>query len=263
MNRKILLVGWYVIIALLAWQLWDYVGYLSVTSLDRVDLEPVALFNVALLAAMAALGFIVFKSRLQVYLVTGVMVAVFMILLGYAHLYLTGALIGLLFNLYGWRNIHRELKDRTSVSVRRLIQSGGRWVILSIFVMSSFAAYNSQAFQEIKNTNQLPPQIERVVMIFVEKTTDEDTNGSNEPERQNVINEVSRRAVHDINTFIQPYLKYAPPILAFALFLLLAGLSWLFVWVSVLFGWIIFMILKRAGIIKIKQIETTAEVIEI
>ncbi|MEK7603954.1 MAG: hypothetical protein AAB461_02425, partial [Patescibacteria group bacterium] len=77
--------------------------------------------------------------------------------------------------------------------------------------------------------------------------------------KENVIAETARVTVQQINNLLSPYFQYAPPLLAFGLFLILLGLNWIFVWLSVLAGVGIFWILKKTGFIMIKEYDIKGE----
>ena len=58
---------------------------------------------------------------------------------------------------------------------------------------------------------------------------------------------------------LKPYFQYAPPLLAFGLFLVLWGLSWFFIQLSVLVGMLMFWILKKTNFVKIEKKNIEAE----
>ena len=80
-------------------------------------------------------------------------------------------------------------------------------------------------------------------------------------EKEKIVNEITSNVFQQLNSFLKPYFRYAPPLLAFGLFLILWGLSWFFVWLSVLVGMGIFWILKKTGIVRIEEKDVKAEVL--
>ena len=57
-----------------------------------------------------------------------------------------------------------------------------------------------------------------------------------------------------------PYLHYAPPVLAFVLFLILYGLSWIFLWLSMLICIGVIAALRMMKFITIEERDVKAEV---
>src|SRR3989344_1720239 len=84
-----------------------------------------------------------------------------------------------------------------------------------------------------------------------------------EIEKQNIISQIAGETFREINTFLKPYFQFAPPLLAFGLFLVLWGLSWFFIWLSVLVGMLIFWILKKTKMVIIKEKDVKAEMLVI
>ena len=134
-------------------------------------------------------------------------------------------------------------------------------VVLGIFVLISFAAYQSPLAKEIESSKKLPSGTEVFIRDIVANTIGSRVDTVNEAEKQNIISQITNETFGEINTFLKPYFQYAPPLLAFGLFLILWGLSWIFIWLSVLLGMLIFWVLKKTDVIKIEERDIKAEVL--
>ena len=83
----------------------------------------------------------------------------------------------------------------------------------------------------------------------------------NSRQREVAVNAVAAGTFHSINVFLRPYFQWAPPLVAFGLFIVLWGLSWIFVYAAMFGGLILFWILKKIKIVKIEEREVKAEVL--
>ena len=78
-----------------------------------------------------------------------------------------------------------------------------------------------------------------------------------------ILNQVTQEVIREFNLWLEPYFQYAPPVLAFGLFLVLWGVGWIFIWLSVFIGLLIFQILKKAKFFRIEERNVKAEVLTI
>ncbi|MBX4190272.1 hypothetical protein KW791_03200, partial [Candidatus Parcubacteria bacterium] len=155
------------------------------------------------------------------------------------------------------------LKERNKINMKRALQFGLFPIVIGLFIMISFAAYQSNFINEVKNQKRLPTQAEVLIKEIVKSTSDITLKGTTETQKQTLINQVSREVFNQFNTMLRPYWQYAPPVLAFGLFLILWGLSWIFVWLAVAIGLIIFGVLKKTQMVRIEEKEVKAEVLVI
>ena len=126
--------------------------------------------------------------------------------------------------------------------------------------MISFAAYQGPLLNEIKDAQQLPSQAQIFFKQIVEGTVGQKIKAPAE-QRNWIINEIASQTLQQINGVMKPYFQYAPPILAFGLFLILWGLSFIFIWLGILVGMILYWILKKTHVVRVEEREVKAEVL--
>jgi len=85
----------------------------------------------------------------------------------------------------------------------------------------------------------------------------------NSQQKELVLNQVTQEMVREINLFLEPYFQYAPPALAFGLFLVLWGVGWVFTWLAVFLGMLLFQILQKTKFFRIEERDVRAEAIVI
>ena len=152
-----------------------------------------------------------------------------------------------------------EASERVKINSRILVKKSLASLILAFFVLVSFAAYQSPAIEQFKNIQKLPSSSEIFIKTIVEQTLGGQLAEASPQQKNLVFNQVTQEVVREANTFLGPYFEYAPPALAFGLFLVLWGVGWIFIWLSVFFGMGIFRILKKTGFVKIEERDVKAE----
>ena len=261
MPTKYKLTVWHVLIVLLALVFWTYTAGVISHSSDSFDLDPEGIIYLLMFASVIALGFALFQKK---WLILSFSAAIGVPYLLALPGYWAGAGIAfmLLFLLYSWSATVRELKERSKVNIGEVLKRSLGGVILAIFIAVSFAAYESPLAAELEKTQRLPSSTERFIAGVVRGTIGTRLEGS-EQEKQTIVAEVSRQTFQELNNFIKPYFRFAPPLLAFGLFLVLWGLSWFFIQLSVLLGILIFWILKKTKMVMIEEKDVKAEVLSV
>lgn len=262
MNRisaKIL--GWHGVVAVLAWKLWDYGRYVSFNSVTGINFEPAAVLNFVLLAGLMALGYGLFRKKIWPVSVSGAVGLLFLGYFGFTPLNLLGIGLFILLNLYAQTNVVRELSQRIKINIRQSLRAGLFPVVMAFFLIISFAAYQSPVAKTVEKNQTLPPAGENIIKIVVETIVIGEQIPGGSQEKENTVNKITGEVFRQINEWLKPYFKYAPPLVAFGLFLILWGLSWFFVWLSVLLGMLIFWILKKSGVVRIEERDVKAEVL--
>lgn len=259
MPTKYKLIIWHTLIVLLALVFWTYTASVISRSSNSLDLEPEGVIYLLVFASMVALGFALFQKKWLVLSFSGAIGVPYLLALPG---YLAGAGIAfmLLFLLYSWSATVRELKERSKVNIGEVLKRSLSGVILAIFIAVSFAAYESPLAAELEKTQRLPSSAERFIAGVVRGTIGTRIEGS-EQEKQTIIAEVSRQTFQELNNFVKPYFRFAPPLLAFTVFLILWGLSWFFVRLAMFVGMAIFLLLKKIKFVEIKEHESTAEIL--
>ena len=82
-------------------------------------------------------------------------------------------------------------------------------------------------------------------------------------QKEVILNQVTQEIVKQANSFMEPYFEYAPPALAFGLFLVLWGVGWIFVWLAVFLSLLVFQILQKIKFFKIEEYDIKAQKITI
>jgi len=253
---------WHGMVALAGWILWwDVARWLEAISLDK-DFVSYAVLFFGLLVSLVGLGFLIFRKKWLTLSFGGLIWLGFILnFTNGPNLYLIGLGILVLSGLNSFTAIAGEATQRTKISSQVILRRGAMPFILGLFILGSFGAYKSPALDKFKDMNALPSGTERYIRLVVQNTIGKNIQVRNEKERDLVISQVSQETTHELNTFLGPYFRYAPPVLAFALFLILWGLSWIFMWISVGIGVLIFWILKKAEFVRIEEKDIKAEVL--
>jgi len=251
-------------VLILALMFWGYGSRVSSDVFYGNRFDGVAVLYFVLLLTAVVMGIALFKKKIWALTLSGIVGIIYLFQFGFTELNLLGAGIFLLLGLHSLSNSKSEINQRLKINTKRIFQSGAWPLITGLFILISFAVYQSPFSEELEKSERLPSASQNFIRSVVEQTIGNQIQTNNEREKQNIINQIANETFGEFNVFLKPYFKYAPPILAFGLFLILWGLSWIFIWLSVLFGILIFWILKKTNFVKIekKQVEAEALVIE-
>jgi hypothetical protein len=252
---------WHFAILFLTYWLWSFAGESKFNSITGLEIQAPSLAAFIILTSVISLGYLVFREKKWAFTVSLLTGFLFLIQFGYTNLNWIGVLIFFLFNLYAIDRSQEENSQRLKLNIPRMLQAILFPVVLGFFVLISFAAYQSPIANEIKSSQRLPSQSESVFQQIVEKTVGSKIEASNPQQHQKIVNEIANQTFQEFNTFLKPYFQYAPPILAFGLFLILWGLAFLFVWLGVAMGMIYFWVLKKTRIVRIEEKDVKAEVL--
>ncbi|MBP9822333.1 MAG: hypothetical protein KBC81_02750 [Candidatus Pacebacteria bacterium] len=260
MNKNYKLVTWHALVAVLSLWMWSYGRSVSFNGITGLNFNFPAGLAFVLEISTIALGYILFPIRrwaLSIALIVGV---TFMAFFGFTWLNLL-AVIGFgIFNLYSANNVKGEMTNRTKLNIRVSLMSGLYAIIIGFFLMISFAAYQSQIAKDIEKTERLPSQIQ----TFFQQVSSQ-MYGSKIPgtpkQKQAIFQQIASEAYLGINSFFKPYFKYAPPILSFALFLILLGLSWVFAWIAMGVGLLMFWVLKKTRVVRVEERDVRSEIL--
>ena len=259
-NYKIII--WHGIVAAISYGFWfDVAKWFEALRLEK-GFTSYAVITFAFMVSLVALGFILFERKWLVLSLTGIIGATFVLNFGWSELNLIGLLILFLCAFKSYLDIMSEFQQRIKIDLNEILRHSIFTFILGLFVLISFAAYQNPAFEQFSKFDQLPDQTEQYIKVVAENTIGHKIEGS-EKEKQLILNKVSSEAYWQINNIVKPYFKYAPPLLAFTLFLILWGLGWIFIWLSLWTGMLLFFIMKKVGFVKIEEKETKAEVLAI
>ncbi|MBI3274133.1 MAG: hypothetical protein HYZ69_03235 [Candidatus Colwellbacteria bacterium] len=265
MNKILKIILWNVFIAILALGFFRYVHYvLNIITPDSFDFdfEAAAMINFVLLVSFLSLALAVFKAKRWTLVTAGVVGLVFVFLFGVTYVNLIGIGITALLFLNARRDGVEEIDQRIKINSRMIVRRCVASVVLAFFVLISFAAFQSPVAKDIAKAEKLPSASQQFIRSIVVSVIGGQIEASGR-EKENIINQVTGQTFQQINGILKPYFQYAPPLLAFGLFLVLWGVSWIFVQLSVLAGVGIFWILKKTNLIKIEKRQVEAEVLVI
>ncbi len=263
-STNIKIVVWHVLVVLFALLMWGSGS--SGTHFNEVtglDVEPVSFFAFLFLTSLIALGYTIFraKSRLWPLTISLIVGVLFMAQFGFSLLNLLGVAIFTGLNYEASSRVGKEASYRLKIDSHTILRRGLAPIIIGIFILISFAGYRSSLAEDIKSKGRLPNQVQEFIRQVVEKTVGNKLDGATPKEKQSIMSEVSRQVFQDANNFLKPYFRYAPPALAFGLFLILLGLSWLFISISMLVGALLFWVLKKTNVVEIKTKQVEAEIL--
>lgn len=224
------------------------------------DFEPMAIINFIILVTIISLGLAIFRKKRWELVVSGVVGIVFLLFFGFTYINLVGVAILISLFEYARHAGVEEIDQRTKINSWMVVRRSAPGVVLAFFVLVSFAAYQSPVAKGIAEAGQLPSASGQLVRSIVDSVVGSHIETSGQ-EKENIITQVSNETLQQLNNILKPYFKYAPPLLAFGLFLILWGLSWFFIQLSVLAGMLIFWILKKTGTVRIEDRDVKAEVL--
>ena len=263
MAKTYKLIIWHAVVLILALMFWGYGSHVSSEVLSGNSFDGMAVLYFVLLLTVVVMGIALFQKKVWALTLSGIVGAIYLFQFGFTRLNLLGAVIFLLFGLHSWGRSRDEINQRIKISMRRVVQTGAWPVIMGLFVLISFAVYQSPFAEELEKAEKLPSASQNFIRSVVEQTVGRQVPVNNEVEKQNIISQITDETFREINTFLKPYFKYTPPILAFGLFLILSGLSFIFVAFSTAVAIGLFWILKKTKVVKIEERDVKAEVLVI
>lgn len=255
---------WCVLVAVTSFWMWAGVQvWLRGSLFDIQNTTNLMITSILFLALLSLLsvGIVVFQNRLwSTYF--GIIVSVtYSLLFKISNLNLVGIFILVLLFYHAQDLVHGEMNERFKINSRIVLRTGLMNFVIAFFVLASFAAYQSPAIEEFKNIRQLPSSSEIFIKTVVEQALGGQLAEANSQQKELVLNQVTREVVGRVNAFMGPYFQYAPPALAFGLFLILWSVGWIFVWLAVFLGMFIFWILKKIKFFKIEERDVKAEIL--
>ena len=211
------------------------------------------------LLSLLAMGLILFQNRLWAVCLGLIVGVTYSLIFGVSNINLVGIFILVMLFFQAQDIVKGEINERIKMNSRLLVKKGLGSFIIAFFILMSFAAYQNPAIEEFKNIEKLPSSSEIFIKTIVEQALGNQLDQASPQQKELVLNQVAREAVGQMNTFLQPYFKYAPPTLAFGLFLVLWGVGWIFTWLAVFLGILLFQILQKAEFFRIEERDVKAE----
>lgn len=255
---------WCVLVAVTSFWMWASVQTWLRGSLFEIQ-NPINLAILSglfvVLLSLLSLGFILFKGKKNGLILAGIVVFMYFTLFKVSNFNLVGATALILLFIFIDDLVSRETNERLKINARILVRKGMSNLILGLFILISFAAYQSPAIEQFNNIQKLPSSSEVFIKTIVEQTLSGQVEEAGPQQKELVFNQVTQEVVREANTFLQPYFEYAPPALAFGLFLVLWGVGWIFIWLAVFLGVAVFWILKKIKFFSIEERDVRAEVL--
>ncbi|MDP3696979.1 MAG: hypothetical protein Q8R55_02995 [Candidatus Taylorbacteria bacterium] len=257
---------WCVLVTVASFWMWVNVQVWLRGSLFEIqsvtNMTILAVLFIVLLAILSV-GLVIFQGRLTSIYFGLIVGATYSLLFKISNLNLVGLFILIFLFYHAGDMVMGEMRERLKMNSRPLIRKGLVSFIVAFFVLASFAAFQSPAIEEFKNIKKLPSSSEIFIKTIVEQTLGGQLAEAGPDQKELVLNQVTKEVMGQANSFLEPYFQYAPPALAFGLFLVLWGVGWIFIWLAVLLGILIFWILKKAKFFRIEERDVKAETIVI
>jgi len=214
-----------------------------------------------LLLALLAIGLILFQNRLWSTYLGLIVAGTFLILFRISNLNLVGVFILVMLFYHAQDIVQGEVATRLKVNSRLLVRKGLVNFVVAFFVLISFAAFQSPAIESFKGITKLPSATSVFIKNIAGQTLSGQLAQATPQQKEAVLSQVTKELVREANLFLEPYFQYAPPALAFGLFLVLWGVGWIFTWLAVFLGVLIFWILRKTKFIKIEERDVKAEIL--
>jgi len=260
MNIKYKMGIWMTVVAVFASGFWFYIdrwlnysGALTYSNWNMLSL----VFFVFLISAVS-ISLMLFKDKYVALAILGLAIFSQLIFFGFTLLNLLGLIIFLLSGYNARARLHNELDQRIKFKTSTIIRNSIKPLILGIFLVVSFSAYQSSALESVKKMDKVPSIGTTFVKELVHKMIGRDYNLDMRQTDQ-VIDQTIVETDKQINSMFSPYLHYAPPVLAFVLFLILYGLNWIFLWLSMLLCVGVIATLRMMKFITIEEKDVKAE----
>ncbi len=260
MITKYKLIGWYVITALLAWVMWGAGRTMGFNPVTGVDITWPVLVAFLLLTSLIIIGYALFRSRWVPLIMSLIVGLGFLAWYGFTWLDFLGVAILILLNYEAYRRVGLQIQ-RVKINTAEIFNHGLYPIVIGIFILTSFAVYQGPAVEKLESTKRLPSQAEQFFHQVAEKFVTPQLDTATPKERQYIVNQVAAQAYQQANAWLRPYYQFAPPVLAFTLFLILWGLSWLFVALSGGVGILLFRLLKKTRVVRVEERDVKAEVL--
>lgn len=262
MSKRNKFILWCVLVAITSFWMWAGVHAWFQTSLfeiqNETNLITVSVLFIVLLALLT-MGLILFQDRLwSVYLglISGI---TYSIIFGVSNISLAGIFILVMLFYHAQDIVDGEIKERIKMNSKVLVKKGLANFIVAFFILMSFAAYQSPAIESFKDIKELPSSSNAFIKSIVAQTLSGQLDEASPSQKETVLNQVTHEINREANRVLQPYFQYAPPALAFGLFLVLWGVGWVFVWLAVFLGMLLFQILKKYKFFRIEERDVKAE----
>lgn len=178
--------------AFLSWQFFKYVDYvLNVITPENFsfDFELAAVINFILLVSVISIALAIFRQKRWALAASGVVGLVFVVLFGATYINWIGVGIVALLFLNARHDGVEEIDQRTKINSRMIVRRCATSVVMALFVLMSFAAFQSPVAKGIAEAGQLPSASQRLMRSIVGSVIGGQIPAG--PEKENTISQVA------------------------------------------------------------------------
>ncbi len=265
---------WHFVVLLCVWRLFALNTHAQFNNVTGLDINLPSFWWFLWTVGAMGLGYVLFSNeadhthRIGGYRVFSLTLSIligvlFLTVFGYTWLNLLAVVIFWLCNVWAQERALQDLRERLKINMQRTLAVTIMPIVLGFFVMASFGAYQSNFADKIKDNGQLPSQTQTFFRETTDKLFGSKLGPENSPQRKVAVNEAAAVTYKSINNFLHPYFRWAPPVLAFGLFIILWGLSWIFIYAAVIVGMLAFWVLKKTRVVRIEKKQIEAETLAI
>lgn len=213
------------------------------------------------LSTVTSLAYMLLPQKRLKLLVAGLIGATFLAVFGVWYLDVLSFFVILLFHIFAIRNIQFESQERLKIHVGQIIKRGIGAVMLPLYIALSFAYFSSPSIQIRAKNPVFAPNLKQVVSEVVDKFLATELTSIPREQREQASGYAIERTYNYISSYFEPYRAYFPPVLAFGLFLILAGLGFIMHRLSTWLGMEMFWMLKKSNFVVIEKKQIEAETI--
>jgi hypothetical protein len=264
MAKKNKFIIWCAVIAVTSFWMWASAHkWLSIPLFEPVNLAnfTALVILVVFLLSLLAMGFILFRGKKEGLIMSAIVGLTYFIFFGISNINLVGVTILILLFIAIDDIVSGEIAERIKLNSRVLLRKSMHNLVVALFILISFGAYTSPAIESFKNISELPSATNVFVKKIAGQTLGNQLDQIEPGQREAILNRVTSEMIREANLFLGPYFEFAPPALAFGLFLVLWGVGWIFTWLSVFLGVLIFQVLKYIKFFNISERDVKAETI--
>src|SRR3989338_5596274 len=154
MTKNYKLIIWHAVVLILSLMFWGYGSRVSSDVLFGNSFDWLAVIYLVFLLLAIVMGIALFQKRIWAMTLNAVVGLIYLFQFGFTGLNLLGVGIFLLLGLYSLANSRSEISQRSKVNMRQIIQRGAWPVIMGLFILISFAAYQSPSVQKLKDADR-------------------------------------------------------------------------------------------------------------
>lgn len=218
-------------------------------------LRPVV--GLCVLSTLMGLGFLVFNENKLSFGLSALVSSILLLSFGFSQLSLLAVMVLIIFHVYAARALNQDVEERIKLNIE-LIMHRGLWYIITPFLIAiSFMYYQTPQNQASARRHELPESIKQTIQTVSNYWLD--LQHIAPADKSLIEKELVSQTTITLTAMAQPYLKYAPPILAFGLFIGLQSLSFVFVVLSTYLAMLGFFLMKRLEFVAVDERSIKAE----